>query len=164
MSPASSTMNTGVARFVASSRATIRTRFFGRPPATRGSYALSRIPKLLTWLTILPMTEEMKRKLDPVPLANRLRPVLLQLNRHLRREVHPLGVTGGQVSLLVSIKRAPGIGVRELAALEGISPAGMSGHVDRLEKAGLVERAPGSGGDRRRVGLHVTREGERVLR
>jgi len=110
------------------------------------------------------MTEEMKRKLDAVPLANRLRPVLLQLNRHLRREVHPLGVTGGQVSLLVSIKRAPGIGVRELAALEGISPAGMSGHVDRLEKAGLVERAPGSGGDRRRVGLHVTREGERVLR
>src|ERR671931_2335979 len=101
---------------------------------------------------------------DPVALANRLRPVLLQINRHLRREVHPLGVTGGQVSLLVSIKRAPGIGVRELAAVEGISPAGMSGHVDRLEKAGLVARAHGSGGDRRRVGLSVTAEGERVLR
>src|SRR5919199_6354696 len=110
------------------------------------------------------MTEAMKRKLEAVGLANRLRPVLLQLNRHLRREVHPLGVTGGQVSLLVAIKQAPGIGVRELAAQEGISPAGMSGHVDRLEKAGLVERTAATGGDRRRVGLRVTRDGERVLR
>ena len=97
-------------------------------------------------------------------MANRLRPVLLQLNRQLRREVHPLGVTGGQVSLLVSIRRAPGIGVRELAAHEGISPAGMSGHVHRLERAGLAERRPDAGGDRRRIGLYVTAEGERVLR
>ena len=99
----------------------------------------------------------------PVALANRLRPVLLKLNRHLRREIHSLGVTGGQVSLLVSIRRAPGIGVRELAAQEGISPAGMCGHVDRLERAGLVERAPDPG-DRRRVGLHITSDGLRVLR
>jgi DNA-binding MarR family transcriptional regulator len=100
---------------------------------------------------------------DPLAVANRLRPVLLQLGRQLRREVHPLGVTGGQVTLLVSIKRHPGIGVRELAALEGISPAGMSGHVDRLERAQLVERAPDPR-DRRRVGLRVTDEGDRVLR
>jgi DNA-binding MarR family transcriptional regulator len=100
---------------------------------------------------------------DPVAVANRLRPVLLQLARQLRREVHPLGVTGGQVTLLVSIKQNPGIGVRDLAALEGISPAGMSGHVDRLERAGLVERVPAPD-DRRRVGLHVTTEGHRVLR
>jgi DNA-binding MarR family transcriptional regulator len=106
----------------------------------------------------------MKTAADPLTVANRLRPILLQLNRHLRREVHPLGVTGGQVSLLVSIKRAPGVGVRELAAQEGISPAGMSGHVDRLERAGLVAREADSGGDRRRVGLRVTVEGERVLR
>jgi DNA-binding MarR family transcriptional regulator len=89
--------------------------------------------------------------------------VLLQLARQLRREVHPLGVTGGQVTLLVSIRQHPGIGVRELAALEGISPAGMSGHVDRLERANMVERAPHAH-DRRRVGLHVTAEGHRVLR
>jgi DNA-binding MarR family transcriptional regulator len=100
---------------------------------------------------------------DPVAVASRLRPILLQLNRHLRREVHPLGVTGGQVALLGTIRRAPGIGVRELAAQERISPAGMSGHVDRLERAGLVSRAP-SVTDRRRVGLQVTAEGERVLR
>jgi hypothetical protein len=76
------------------------------------------------------MTKDVETVADPVAVANRLRPVLLHLNRHLRREVHPLGVTGGQVSLLVAIKRSPGIGVRELAAQEAISPAGMSGHVD----------------------------------
>jgi DNA-binding MarR family transcriptional regulator len=101
---------------------------------------------------------------DALSTANRLRPVLLQLSRRLRREAHPLGVTGGQVALLDVIRRAPGIGVRELAAREGISPAGMSGHVRRLERAELVRRTSGARGDRRRVGLELTPKAERVLR
>src|SRR5689334_10272364 len=44
--------------------------------------------------------------IDTTELANRLRPVLLKLNRELRREVHSLGVTGGQVGLLVRSRRA----------------------------------------------------------
>jgi len=100
---------------------------------------------------------------DPVAVANRLRPVLLKLNRHLRREIHSLGVTGGQVALLVTIQARPGIGVRELAALERMSAPGMSKYVARLEAAGLVTRQPSSD-DRRRVGLKLTREAERVLR
>jgi DNA-binding MarR family transcriptional regulator len=100
---------------------------------------------------------------DTTALANRLRPVLLKLNRELRREIHSLGVTGGQVSLLVAIKYTPGIGMRELAARERISVPGMSKFVARLEAAGLVQRAP-VGGDRRRVGLTLTDAGHRVLR
>ena len=42
---------------------------------------------------------------DSVTIANRLRPALLRLSRELRREVHSLGVTGGQVSLLAQIAR-----------------------------------------------------------
>jgi DNA-binding MarR family transcriptional regulator len=100
---------------------------------------------------------------DPTVLANRLRPVLLHLNRQLRREVHSLGVTGGQVSLLVQIKYHPGIGIRELAALERISVPGMSKFISRLEEAGLVQRAPVEG-DQRRVGLTLTAAGQKVLR
>ncbi len=100
---------------------------------------------------------------DPVTVANRLRPVLLKLNRHLRREIHSLGLTGGQASLLFTIQRRPGIGVRELAALERMSAPGMSKYVARLEAADLLDREP-SGVDRRRVGLRVSAEGERVLR
>ena len=100
---------------------------------------------------------------DPTVLANRLRPVLLQLNRQLRREIHSLGVTGGQVSLLVQIKYHPGIGIRELAALERMSVPGMSKFISRLEEADLVQRAPVEG-DQRRVGLTLTAAGEKVLR
>ena len=100
---------------------------------------------------------------DPTVLANRLRPVLLQLNRQLRREIHSLGVTGGQVSLLLQIKYHPGIGIRELAALERMSVPGMSKFISRLEEAGLVHRAPVAG-DQRRVGLTLTRAGQKVLR
>ena len=100
---------------------------------------------------------------EPLAVANRLRPALLKLARELRRESHALGVTGGQVSLLFQIQRHRGIGVRDLSQLERISAAAMSGHVDRLERAGLVERTPNPD-DRRRHGLSVTPAGERVLR
>src|SRR5918999_434038 len=101
--------------------------------------------------------------LEPLAVANRLRPALLKLARELRRESHALGVTGGQVSLLIQVHKHRGIGVRDLAALERMSPAAMSGYVDRLERAGLVRRTPNPD-DRRRQGLSVTTEGERVLR
>ena len=100
---------------------------------------------------------------DSTALANRLRPVLLKLARELRREVHSLGVTGGQAALLVQIKYSPGIGMRELAARERISVPAISKFVARLEAAGLVERQA-VGGDKRRVELHVTSAGHRVLR
>lgn len=96
-------------------------------------------------------------------VADRLRPVLLQLNRHLRREARLAGITAGQVSLLVLIRKSPGIGVRDLAEREAMSAPAMSGYVDRLEAAGLVTRTR-STDDRRRVGLEVTKQGEKVLR
>jgi DNA-binding MarR family transcriptional regulator len=99
---------------------------------------------------------------DPMTLANRLRPVILRLGRELRREIHSLGVSGGQVSLLISIKQQPGITAAELAERERVSAPGMSGQLVRLEAAGLIERVRAA--DRRRIGLFLTDEGEKVLR
>jgi DNA-binding MarR family transcriptional regulator len=99
---------------------------------------------------------------DPVVTANRLRPVLLRLARELRREIHSLGVTGGQVSLLVAIKYNPGITATALAERERVSAPGMSGHLVRLEAAKLIERTRAA--DRRRIGLFITPEGEKVLK
>jgi DNA-binding MarR family transcriptional regulator len=104
-----------------------------------------------------------KTEIDTVAVADKLRPALLRVGRELRREAREVGVSPEQVSLLVTIKYAPGIGVRELAARERVSPPAMSKHVDRLERHGLVERTP-SADDRRRVGLTLTDEGQRVLR
>ena len=102
-------------------------------------------------------------KLDTLEIADRLRPVLLKLGRELRREVRDVGVSPEQVAVLVAIKYAPGIGVRELATRERVSPPAMSNHVDRLERLNLVIRTP-STDDKRRVGLTLSPEGDRVLR
>ena len=96
-------------------------------------------------------------------VAEALRPSLMRISRELRRESRAVGVSAEQVSLLVAIKYAPGIGAAELAAHERISRPAMTKHLDRLERDGLVERTP-SPDDRRRVGLALTDEGRRVLR
>jgi DNA-binding MarR family transcriptional regulator len=101
--------------------------------------------------------------LSPETLAADLRPVLLRLARELRKETEQLGITARQATLLWLVKRSPGLSLAELAGEEGISPPAMSGHVDRLERAGLIERVR-STDDRRRVGLRLTEEGARLLR
>ena len=104
-----------------------------------------------------------RSRAEPVALANELRPLVLQLNRHLRREIAPLGITAGQAALLHAIRTNRGIGVRELADREGVSPPRVTAAIDRLESAALARRTR-SGVDRRRVRLEVTDEGLRVLR
>lgn len=100
---------------------------------------------------------------DPLAVANRLRPVLLHISRHMRREIDSLGVTPGQLSLLGAVRDRPGIGISELAARERTSAPTVCAHIDRLEAGGLVARTRGEVPDRRRVGLRVTDEGARVL-
>ncbi|HLE98617.1 MAG TPA: MarR family transcriptional regulator [Gaiellaceae bacterium] len=101
--------------------------------------------------------------LSPETVAADLRPVLLRLARELRHETEQVGITARQATLLWLVKRSPGLSLAELAAEEGISSPAMCGHVDRLEKAGLLERVRGTE-DRRRVGLQLTDEGARLLR
>lgn len=101
--------------------------------------------------------------LSPELVASELRPVLLRLARELRKETEQLGITARQATLLWLVRRKPGLSLAELAGEEGISPPAMSGHVDRLERAGLLERIRASE-DRRRVGLRLTDDGARLLR
>jgi DNA-binding MarR family transcriptional regulator len=96
-------------------------------------------------------------------VAAELRPVLLRLARELRKETEQLGITARQATLLWLVKRSPGLSLAELASEEGISAPALSGHVDRLERAGLLERVRSSD-DRRRVGLTLTADGERLMR
>ena len=73
-------------------------------------------------------------------VAAELRPVLLRLARELRKETEQLGITARQATLLWLVKRSPGMSLAELASEEGISAPALSGHVDRLERAGLLDR------------------------
>jgi DNA-binding MarR family transcriptional regulator len=103
-----------------------------------------------------------KQEVDAMAVADRLRPTLLHLGRELRRE-RIAGVSPHQVSLLVSIKYAPGVTVGQLAADDKVSTAAMSKRISRLERDGLVARTQ-SEADRRCVGLSLTEEGQRTLR
>ncbi len=100
---------------------------------------------------------------SPIQVAEELRPALLRLARNLRRETESLGVTSHQATLLALVDGRPGLSLRELADAEGISAPSLSGHVDRLEAAGLLRRDR-SRDDRRRVGLELTKEGRATLR
>jgi len=101
--------------------------------------------------------------LSSLELAEELRPAVLRLARNLRKETEALGVTSHQVTLLWLVRSRPGLSLRELADEEGISAPSLSGHVDRLEAAGLLRRVR-STDDRRRVGLELTRDGRTLLR
>jgi len=88
---------------------------------------------------------------------------VLRVARELRKETEQFGVTARQVTLLSLVKRSPGLTLRALADAEAISAPALSGHIDRLERAGLLLRVR-SAVDRRCVGLELTPEGERLLR
>jgi DNA-binding MarR family transcriptional regulator len=63
---------------------------------------------------------------------------------------HPSGLGRGHYRAALLIKRRPGIGVQELAALTGLSKQGASRILADLVGAGFVETAPGKGDGRRR--------------
>ena len=104
------------------------------------------------------------KSVDAAGLADRLRPVMLKLSRHLRREALKVGVSALDAQLLLTIRKRPGAGVSELAELEQISRPAMSTHVKRLEAAGLVRREEDApDGDRRRVRLVLSPAGNQAL-
>ena len=101
---------------------------------------------------------------EALAVADKLRPVLLHLNRHLRREAQTQGTSASQISMLAGIEANPGIGIADLASREGMAAASVCTAVDRLQGAGYVTRLRESSGDRRRVGLAATPEGTALLR
>jgi DNA-binding MarR family transcriptional regulator len=97
-------------------------------------------------------------------LADQLRPVILKLSRHLRREAQKVGVSALDAQLLGVIKLSPGVGVSDLADSEQMSRPAMSAHVKRLEAAGwLVRGSSTPDGDKRRAPLMLTPKGLQAL-
>lgn len=101
--------------------------------------------------------------LEALTIANRLRPVLLRIHRHMRGEAHELGMTTMRGSILTGVALSPGIGLGELARREHVTPPTLVSHIDKLEEAGLVERRRDDASDRRRVSITITEAGTHVL-
>lgn len=98
-------------------------------------------------------------------LAADLRPSILRLSRHLRREAQRGGSSSLDAQLLGTLREEPGLGVSELADMEQMSRPAMSAHVKRLMQLGYLQRNDAKAdGDKRRIGLSVTRSGTTYLR
>lgn len=72
-----------------------------------------------------------------------------------------IGLSVAQFDLLSTLTEAEGITQRDLAERLYVTKGNVSGLVDRLVEAGLVDRKP-IPGDRRSHALHLTGEGRRL--
>lgn len=91
-------------------------------------------------------------------LAGRLRPVLLRLGRRVRQTTSA-NLTAIDASLLMSIRRRPGVKASDMADSEGMSRPAMSAHLKRLESLGLIARRAHREGDRRSVEFCLSDKG-----
>jgi DNA-binding MarR family transcriptional regulator len=93
--------------------------------------------------------------LDTVPRTMRL------VRAEVRRD-RPTGLTVLQLRALLFLQRRPGSSSSSLAEQLGISPPGCSALVERLVRAGHVERTTDPA-ERRRLQLHLTPAGEAIV-
>jgi MarR family transcriptional regulator for hemolysin len=86
---------------------------------------------------------------------------LLRTEADRRAKAH--GMTRAQWGILVWLEREPGLSQRELAEVLEVEPITVARLVDRLERAGMVERRSDEQ-DRRIWRLHLTGAAHPVLR
>jgi MarR family transcriptional regulator for hemolysin len=84
------------------------------------------------------------------------------LRKAFDRRAVGLGVTRAQWKVLFRLTRQPGLRQFELADLMDVEPITLSRIIDRLEEAGLVERAADPA-DRRAWRLHVTAKAQPLV-
>ncbi len=81
-----------------------------------------------------------------------------RLQRWTERELAPAGLSAAQAGVLFRLGRGDGALIGELAEALDIVPSAMTGLVDRMVDAGLVERRPDAD-DRRAFRIHLTAAG-----
>ena len=84
------------------------------------------------------------------------------LRRRFDQEMRHLDMTSAQLQILGRLAHAEGINQAQLAGLLDMEPITVSRHVDRMEKAGFVERSPAPQ-DRRAWLLNLTDKGKALL-
>lgn len=108
-------------------------------------------------------------RIDPEELESAwrlLRTVAWRLDRVAKQEGWPTPFAPARYLILVLLQRATAYGLspRRLARALGLSPSALAHHLDVLEGAGLVRRAPWTVYDRRKVAVRLTETGRYALR
>jgi DNA-binding MarR family transcriptional regulator len=98
---------------------------------------------------------------DPLRVWFRFIRLHRRVSAAIAAEMRAFGLSIPQFDLLSTLTEREGLTQQELAERLYVTKGNVSGLVDRLVEAGLVERRP-SLGDRRSHALHLTRDGRRL--
>jgi DNA-binding MarR family transcriptional regulator len=101
---------------------------------------------------------------SPLEVAGRLLLCAVHLERAIVAALEPFGLSFGDFDVLNTLRRHgedEGTKPRELAKSSLITSGAMTSRLDRLERAGLIERKPDPT-DRRGVLVRLTERGERL--
>jgi DNA-binding MarR family transcriptional regulator len=100
---------------------------------------------------------------SPLEVVGRLLICAAHLERAIVAALQPLGLSFGDFDVLNTLRRRDdeGTNPRDLARSSLITSGAMTSRLDRLERAGLIERKPDPG-DRRGVLVQLTEQGERL--
>jgi len=100
----------------------------------------------------------------PLAVAARLLLCAAHLERAIVAALEPLELSFGDFDVLNTLRRRgdePGTNPSDLAKSSLITSGAMTARLDRLERAGLIKRAPDPT-DRRAVRVHLTEAGEQL--
>src|ERR687898_800274 len=101
---------------------------------------------------------------SPLEVAGRLLLCAAHLERAIVAALQPFGLSFGDFDVINTLRRRgddEGTNPRDLAQSSLITSGAMTSRLDRLERAGLIERRPDPG-DRRGVLVRLTEQGERL--
>ena len=84
--------------------------------------------------------------------------------RELRAALAAHGVAPGQFHVLLALYEHDGQSQAELARVTAVAQPTMAATLERMERDGLVERAPPTAGGRRLAGVHLTASARRLER
>ena len=101
---------------------------------------------------------------SPLEVVGRLLLCVAHLERAIVAALEPFGLSFGDFDVLNTLRRRgddQGTKPRDLAQSSLITSGAMTSRLDRLERAGLIERRPDPG-DRRGVLVRLTEQGERL--
>ncbi len=91
-----------------------------------------------------------------------LRKVIRAIDLRSKQLSKDVGLTGPQLLVMQNVGKLPGIMVRQIADNINLSPATVTSILDRLETKSVVQRIR-STEDKRKVGVFLTDEGQRLL-
>ena len=95
--------------------------------------------------------------------AHLIRRAAQQVTAVFEREMGYLGITAGQLGVLIAAHLQPGLQQRELAGILYFDEATLGGMVGRLEAQGFIERRNSSRSSRGRE-IQLTTQGRRLYR